>query len=135
AAIHDPLTGLPNRVLFMDRLNMALTRAARHGGRVAVSFLDLDRFKLVNDGLGHAAGDDLLQAVAVRLGAAVRSQDTVARFGGDEFTVLCEDLASEDEAIMVARRILEELQRPFALDGSPVFVTASVGVAVADGAA
>ncbi len=135
AAIHDPLTGLPNRVLFMDRLNMALTRAARHGGRVAVSFLDLDRFKLVNDGLGHAAGDDLLQAVAVRLGAAVRSQDTVARFGGDEFTVLCEDLASEDEAVMVARRILEELQRPFELDGSPVFVTASVGVAVADGAA
>ena len=135
AAIHDPLTGLPNRVLFMDRLSQALSRADRVGHKVAVAFLDLDRFKLVNDGLGHSAGDELLTAVAARLGDALRAEDTVARFGGDEFTILWEGLADEDEAVVVAHRVLEELQRPFELAGAPVFVTASVGVAVGGGAA
>ncbi|MHB8680851.1 MAG: putative bifunctional diguanylate cyclase/phosphodiesterase [Acidimicrobiales bacterium] len=132
AAIHDPLTGLPNRVLFMDRLSMALSRAERSGSRVAIAFLDLDRFKLVNDGLGHASGDVLLEAVAQRLRNALRTEDTVARFGGDEFTILWEDLRHEDEALVVARRILEELQQPIELDGAVVFVTASIGLAVAD---
>jgi diguanylate cyclase (GGDEF)-like protein/PAS domain S-box-containing protein len=130
AAIHDPLTGLPNRVLFMDRLEVALSRATRHGGNVAVAFLDLDRFKLVNDALGHAAGDDLLKAVAARLKELVRDEDTVARFGGDEFTVLWEDLRDKDEPLAIARRLLEELERPFHLADGPAFVSGSMGVAV-----
>ena len=135
AAIHDPLTGLPNRVLFMDRLTLALSRAERFGHMTAVAFLDLDRFKLVNDGLGHSVGDELLTAVAERLVGALRAEDTVARFGGDEFTILWEGLEDEQEAVLVARRVLEELRRPFELDGAPVFVTASIGVAIADGTA
>ncbi|MGH9302280.1 MAG: putative bifunctional diguanylate cyclase/phosphodiesterase, partial [Acidimicrobiales bacterium] len=135
AAIHDPLTGLPNRVLFLDRLNMALSRSERSGRRVAVAFLDLDRFKLVNDGLGHAAGDELLQAVAGRLRESLRGENTVARLGGDEFTILFEDIDEESQVLTVAERILAELQRPFELDGSPVFVTASIGVVSADGSA
>ncbi len=133
AAIHDPLTGLPNRVLFLDRLSMALSRAQRQRRKVAVAFLDLDHFKLVNDGLGHAIGDDLLQAVAERLSTTVRPEDTVARFGGDEFTILCEGLSNEDEAMAVAGRVLEALQRPFELEGSPVYVSGSIGVTVTDG--
>jgi diguanylate cyclase (GGDEF)-like protein/PAS domain S-box-containing protein len=135
AAIHDPLTGLPNRVLFLDRLTMALSRAQRQRRRVVVAFLDLDRFKLVNDGLGHAAGDELLQAVARRLVEAVRSEDTVARFGGDEFTILWEGLADDEEPDMAARRVLEVLKLPFELAGSPVYVSASIGVSVTDGTA
>ena len=135
AAIHDPLTGLPNRVLFLDRMTMALSRARRQHRRVAVAFLDLDRFKLVNDGLGHAAGDELLQAVARRLTEAVRNEDTVARFGGDEFTILWEGLADDEDPAMAGRRVMEELTLPFELDGSPVYVTASLGVAVTDGTA
>ena len=135
AAIHDPLTGLPNRTLFLDRLGMALSRALRQQQQVAVAFLDLDRFKLVNDGLGHGAGDDLLQAVARRIAGALREEDTVARFGGDEFTILWEGVADEAEAVVVARRVLDELQRPFELRGSPVYVSASIGVAITDGTA
>jgi len=129
AAIHDTLTGLPNRALFIDRLNMALRRAGRNGRQVAVAFLDLDRFKLVNDGLGHAAGDELLRAAATRLTNALRAEDTVARFGGDEFTILWELDHSED-ALAVTRRVMEELKCPFEVDGAPVFVTASAGVVV-----
>lgn len=129
AAIHDPLTGLPNRELFMDRLEMALRRAGRRGRHVAVAFVDLDRFKLVNDGLGHAAGDELLKAAASRLSNAVRMEDTVARFGGDEFTILWE-LNADQDGLSVTRRVLEELQRPFDVDGAPVFVTASAGLVV-----
>jgi diguanylate cyclase (GGDEF)-like protein/PAS domain S-box-containing protein len=135
AAIHDPLTGLPNRTLFLDRLGMALSRALRQHHRVAVAFLDLDRFKLVNDGLGHGAGDDLLKAVAQRIAGALREEDTVARFGGDEFTILWEGIADEAEAVTAAGRVLDELQRPFDLDGSAVYVSASIGVALTDGTA
>ncbi len=134
AAIHDPLTGLPNRVLFLDRLAMALSRSQRQHRQVVVAFLDLDRFKFVNDGLGHAAGDDLLRAVARRLADAVRSEDTVARFGGDEFTILWEGLADDEEPVLAARRVLEVLKLPFEVAGSNVYVTASIGVAVTDGA-
>jgi len=133
AAIHDPLTGLPNRVLFMDRLNVALRRAGRTGRHVAVAFLDLDRFKLVNDGLGHAVGDELLQAVAARLLEALRTVDTVARFGGDEFTILWDDVTDQEEVLAIVRRLLEDLQRPFALDHGPVYATASIGVAMSAG--
>ncbi|HLI74785.1 MAG TPA: EAL domain-containing protein [Acidimicrobiales bacterium] len=130
AAIHDPLTGLPNRVLFMDRLSMALRRAERGRRVVAVAFLDLDRFKLINDGLGHAVGDELLQSVAARLLETLRSVDTVARFGGDEFTILWDDVRDQDEVTTIVRRLLADLQRPFPLDHGPVFVTASIGVAL-----
>ncbi len=112
-ALHDTLTGLPNRALAQDRLEHALARL-RNGdddSMVAVLFVDLDRFKLVNDGLGHETGDELLVAVSRRLSAAVRHQDTIARFGGDEFVVLCEDLSDEDQAVELAERARARLRR------------------------
>ncbi|HEY7136045.1 MAG TPA: EAL domain-containing protein [Acidimicrobiia bacterium] len=130
AAIHDPLTGLPNRVLFMDRLEHALAVAARGQRRVAVVFLDLDRFKFVNDSLGHAVGDRLLVAVADRLRSALRPSDTVARFGGDEFVVLCDDVAGEEATLDIASRMAKAVARPVLLPEGEVFVTASLGVAV-----
>jgi diguanylate cyclase (GGDEF)-like protein/PAS domain S-box-containing protein len=130
AAIHDPLTALPNRVLFMDRLETALSRATRHHRHVAVIFLDLDRFKFVNDGMGHAAGDRLLESVAERLLGSIRPNDTVARFGGDEFVVLCDEVAGEDAAVQVAERLTDALSRPISLPEGDVFVTASAGVAL-----
>jgi diguanylate cyclase (GGDEF)-like protein/PAS domain S-box-containing protein len=132
AAIHDPLTALPNRVLFMDRLETALGRAARHRRCVAVIFLDLDRFKLVNDGMGHASGDRLLESVAQRLHAAVRPMDTVARFGGDEFVVLCDEIASEQVALEVAQRLVDSLTQSITLPEGEIFVTASAGVALSE---
>lgn len=133
AAIHDPLTGLPNRVLFMDRLEVALRHAKRQGRIVGVIFLDLDRFKLVNDSMGHATGDRLLEEVAARLRLAVRGSDTVARFGGDEFTVLCDDVADENDAVAVAERLMEAFGPPLSLEGDDVFVSASIGVALSSG--
>ncbi|HUR18061.1 MAG TPA: EAL domain-containing protein [Acidimicrobiales bacterium] len=130
-AFHDPLTGLANRVLFVDRAAQALSRAKRHPAAVAVLFVDLDRFKLVNDSLGHAAGDELLAAAAGRLKAVVRPTDTLARFGGDEFVVLCEGLAGEIEAVGVAARIEEAFSEPFQLTAGQARVTASVGIALA----
>jgi predicted signal transduction protein with EAL and GGDEF domain len=112
-ALHDALTGLPNRVLLADRLDQALAGAGRSRGGVAVVFIDLDRFKFVNDSRGHAAGDSLLVTVAERLRQAIRSQDTVARFGGDEFMVVCEDAAAGWEAGSVAERIADSFQAPF----------------------
>ncbi|MEA2149145.1 MAG: hypothetical protein QOD69_975, partial [Solirubrobacteraceae bacterium] len=133
-ALHDPLTGLPNRTLLADRLTHALRRATRRGS-VAVLFLDLDQFKLINDSRGHRAGDELLCAVATRLSAVMRPGDTVARFGGDEFCVVCEDVGEGLEATGIAARIIEELGRPYMLESGEHFATASVGIALADGPA
>jgi diguanylate cyclase (GGDEF)-like protein/PAS domain S-box-containing protein len=133
AATHDPLTGLPNRALFLDRLAMALGRASRGEGAVGVLLFDLDRFKVVNDSLGHAAGDQLLMQVAERLGQVVRPGDTVGRLGGDEFVMVCDELNGEIDAIGIADRMAEALMAPFALDEAEVTVAASVGIAVASG--
>ncbi|MCW2984077.1 MAG: hypothetical protein JWR63_1647 [Conexibacter sp.] len=133
-AAHDPLTGLPNRGAFVEHVEDALERRAAGSaslGRVAVLFVDVDDFKLVNDSLGHGAGDRLLGAVAQRLTAALRPQDVVARFGGDEFTILLADVAGEGEALAVAGRLADALRPPIVLDGESRFVTASVGLAVA----
>ncbi|HKO29191.1 MAG TPA: EAL domain-containing protein [Solirubrobacteraceae bacterium] len=132
-AVHDPLTGLPNRVLFVDRLEHALARLGRAESLCAILFLDLDHFKLVNDSLGHHVGDELLTAAAPRLKQALRSSDTVARFGGDEFGILLEDIASERDAIETAERIAAIFARPFVLSGSEHFVTTSIGIALARG--
>jgi diguanylate cyclase (GGDEF)-like protein len=126
-AYHDSLTGLPNRQLFLNQMGMALHRARRTNGKVAVLFLDLDRFKIVNDSLGHAAGDLLLQTVAERIRSAVRGEDSVTRLGGDEFAVLCTDIASPDDAVFVAERIIAAVKRPMHLEGQEVFVTTSLG--------
>ena len=132
-ALHDSLTGLPNRVLFLDRLEHALARLRRRGTRAAILFLDFDRFKLVNDSLGHQVGDELLAAAAPRLRQAVRASDTVARFGGDEFGILLEDVSGEHEAVETAERIASVFTRPFVLAGSEHFVTTSIGIALAQG--
>jgi diguanylate cyclase (GGDEF)-like protein/PAS domain S-box-containing protein len=129
-AFSDTLTGLPNRALMQDRLTHALARAERQLRRVAVLFLDLDRFKVVNDSLGHASGDALLVEVANRLSACLRTGDTAARLGGDEFTVLLEDLVDESQALEVAERIADALRLPVLLDGREVFVSASIGIAL-----
>lgn len=132
-SMHDPLTGLPNRALLMDRIDNALGRSHRTHDDVALLFLDLDGFKVVNDSHGHAAGDALLIGLAERLSHAVRPGDTVARFGGDEFVVLCEDLPrgeAKDGAIEIARRVLAVLQEPFVVGGAEFFLRASIGIAV-----
>jgi diguanylate cyclase (GGDEF)-like protein/PAS domain S-box-containing protein len=130
-ALHDTLTGLPNRTLFVDRVNQILQRAIRDPQTgCAVLFLDIDRFKLVNDSLSHAVGDNLLIALAGRVSAALRPGDTVARLGGDEFTVLLEDVVEAPDAIVVADRILHSLDEAFEIDGNELFVTASIGIAI-----
>ncbi len=131
-ALHDTLTGLPNRALAHDRLEHALERLSQSdgGAMVAVLFVDLDRFKLVNDGLGHETGDELLVAVSRRLAATVRRQDTIARIGGDEFVVLCEDLYDEDQAVELADRAAHAFTEPFTLSRAEVTVSASIGIAV-----
>ncbi len=129
--VHDPLTGLPNRALFLDRLKNALHRGRRKLDRLnAVLFLDLDRFKVVNDSLGHPAGDQLLKNVASVLRASLRPGDTVARIGGDEFLILLEDIESADEAAAIAERIQAELRQPFQVDDEELFTTASIGIAL-----
>ena len=130
-ALHDALTGLPNRALFHDRLEQALRRARRTGRGVAVLFVDLDRFKLINDSFGHAAGDRLLIDVAARLRDMLRPADTIARFGGDELTILCEDLDGEAGALAVAHRIAAAFEEPFVVDDGEAFLQASVGIALA----
>jgi diguanylate cyclase (GGDEF)-like protein/PAS domain S-box-containing protein len=133
-AVHDALTGLPNRVLVAERLEQALARSAQTGSEVAVLFVDIDRFKLINDSRGHAAGDELLVTVAERLRQVVRNNDVVARFGGDEFVVVCEDQTAAFQASLIAARITDVLREPVLVDGQEVFLSASVGIAVADGA-
>jgi diguanylate cyclase len=134
-ASHDPLTGLPNRVLFLDRLDHALARARRSRGKLAVLFLDLDDFKLVNDTRGHEAGDLLLIALTPRLAAALRPGDTVARFGGDEFVVLCEELEDDDGALAIAKRIADACARPVTIGDDEHVVTVSAGVVIVDAGA
>jgi diguanylate cyclase (GGDEF)-like protein len=129
-ALKDPLTALPNRRLFHDRVGHALVRTQRVPGSVAVLFVDLDGFKDVNDSLGHAAGDQLLIAVAERLRASLRPGDTPARLGGDEFAILVEDLKSEGDALQVADRLLESLTVPFVVRNKEIVIGASVGVAL-----
>jgi diguanylate cyclase (GGDEF)-like protein/PAS domain S-box-containing protein len=129
--LHDPLTGLPNRLSFVDVLGAALSRSAVSGSPVGVLFLDLDNFKLINDSLGHHAGDELLRAVAPRLRSHLRPGDIVARFGGDEFGILVDRLADEAEAMAIAKRIAGAFAEPYPMDGVDHFVTGSVGIAVA----
>jgi diguanylate cyclase (GGDEF)-like protein len=131
-AMHDPLTGLPNRALALDRLEGALARRRRDGRAVAVLLADLDQFKLVNDSMGHQAGDDLLVALAPRLHDAVRPSDTVARLGGDEFLVVCEQLDGPHEAIRVAERVAQAINQPSVLAAGEHFVSASIGITVAE---
>ena len=129
-AHYDVLTGLPNRVLIMDRLRQALIQAKRGGGLVGILFLDLDRFKLINDTLGHKAGDLLLKGVAKRLQQAVREQDTVGRLGGDEFTIILPELHSAASAGNVAAKIIDSLAAPVPVEGHDLFVTTSIGIAI-----
>jgi diguanylate cyclase (GGDEF)-like protein len=129
--LHDPLTDLPNRTLFLDRLELALARLRRHQTSIAVLFIDLDNFKVVNDSLGHGAGDKLLVELGNRLRHAIRPSDTIARFGGDEFVVLCEDIGEARDAVIVGQRIVDATSQPFMLSGREMFVTTSVGVALA----
>ena len=132
-ALHDPLTGLPNRSLLLDRLNHWAARAGRDRSTAAVLFVDLDNFKVINDALGHDQGDRLLCAVADRLRQELRPSDTIARVGGDEFVVFCEDVASEHEALAMVDRLVRALDEPFELAGQPQHATASVGIALGDG--
>jgi diguanylate cyclase (GGDEF)-like protein/PAS domain S-box-containing protein len=131
-ALHDPLTDLPNRRLFMDRLGQALRRTMRQHNQVAVLFMDLDGFKVVNDSLGHDVGDLLLTVVAQRLRRCLRPEDTLARFGGDEFVVLIEALDDPAQAVQVAERITEELRRPFLIEARDLYVIASIGISLGD---
>jgi diguanylate cyclase (GGDEF)-like protein len=129
-ALHDPLTGLPNRALFIDRLTVALDRSRRTGAPVAVVFLDVDTFKQINDSMGHAAGDLLLTVLAGRFHDMLRPMDTVARFGGDEFTFLFEELESEREAVLIADRISRSASQPLAFDDGEMTVAVSIGIAI-----
>jgi diguanylate cyclase (GGDEF)-like protein/PAS domain S-box-containing protein len=133
-ATHDALTGLPNRALLLDHLGLALARSDRGPNLVALLFLDLDRFKSVNDTLGHEAGDDLLIAVAQRISEVLRPADTVARLGGDEFVILCEEVVDEHHAVSIAQRVLSLVEtQPFVLQGTSLALTASIGIALSPG--
>lgn len=129
-ALHDYLTDLPNRRLFKDRLELSITHSKRHGGFVAVMFIDLDRFKLVNDTFGHAEGDELLKTLARRLANCVRAGDTLSRQGGDEFTILLPDLVQAEDAVIIVGKIMEELQSPFNVAGQEFRATASIGISI-----
>ncbi len=129
-AHHDPLTGLPNRVLLNDRLQQTVARAARDHALAGVMLVDLDRFKLINDGLGHGIGDRLLREVAVRLQKCVRQGDTISRQGGDEFAVLLPDLENDEGAVRIAQRMLELATEPYQLDGHELSVTCSIGISM-----
>jgi diguanylate cyclase (GGDEF)-like protein/PAS domain S-box-containing protein len=127
-ATHDGLTGLPNRALYLDRLSQVLAHAARDDHIVAIMFLDLDRFKIINDTLGHDIGDQLLQVVADQLSGSLREEDTLARLGGDEFTLILPHLHSAEGATVVAQNILDLLEQPFVIDGQELFISGSIGI-------
>ena len=129
-AFHDPLTDLPNRILFYDRLTMSLADAQRYGKMVAVMFLDLDRFKNVNDMMGHAIGDQLLKNVAHKLKSCVRRNDTVARIGGDEFTMLLPQINHAEDAARVAQKIIDTLKKPWIVNNQEIHITSSIGIAL-----
>ena len=129
-AFHDSLTGLANRILFYDRMHMAFSLAKRNQKMVALIILDLDHFKEINDTHGHMAGDDLLKAVSERLYKMVRASDTIARYGGDEFTLIMPHLSSEKDAEVIVRKIIIAFNKPFRLDIGEITVTASIGVAM-----
>ena len=129
-AHYDSLTQLPNRVLFLDRLTQALASARRNNRLVALMFLDLDRFKNVNDSLGHDSGDQLLLEVATRLSACIRNEDTVSRLGGDEFTIILSDISNAGDATLIAQKLLDALTEPFILKGHEIFVSASIGITI-----
>ena len=129
-AYHDVLTGLPNRALFRDRVGLAVIQAKRSGMKVAAMFIDLDRFKLANDTFGHQKGDELLKEVARRLNQSLRETDTLARIGGDEFTVLLPNLRSREDAAHVAGKLVADMAHPFQLSGTDVFLTASIGISI-----
>jgi diguanylate cyclase (GGDEF)-like protein/PAS domain S-box-containing protein len=135
-AFHDSLTGLPNRLLFSDRLRVAMVHANRYREKLAVLFLDIDRFKVINDSLGHSIGDELLRRVAERVGGCIRQEDTIARLGGDEFTVLLPGIVKEEDAATIANKILEAVRLPFFIEHRELFITTSIGVTLypADGA-
>jgi diguanylate cyclase (GGDEF)-like protein len=132
-AMHDELTGLPNRALFLDRLIRGLAWSRRHNSMFSVMFIDLDRFKLVSDSLGHDVSDQVLREVAGRIDATLRGTDTAARFDADQFCVLCEDVLNEQQAVQLAERIIRNIERPVELENDTTFVTASVGIVVAIG--
>lgn len=129
-AYHDLLTGLPNRALFHDRLTNAISNARREDDKLAVLFLDLDRFKVVNDTLGHSVGDELLKQVANRLKSCLREGDTVARLGGDEFIVLLPHVVADNVAHIVGRKLVETIKEPFVVEGNEIFVTGSIGISM-----
>ena len=133
ASLHDPLTGLANRALILDHLDLALARADRQWSLAAAIFLDLDGFKPINDTLGHSAGDEILVRIAERLRSVVRPSDTLGRWGGDEFVVVCEDLKRASEAAAIVARLATAFDEPFAIHGMEIHVTASIGVAVSGG--
>lgn len=131
-AFHDKLTGLPNRALFLDRLERAISRGNRRGLQFAVLFIDLDRFKPINDSLGHLVGDKLLQEIARRLQHRLRVEDTITRLGGDEFTVLLEELPHLDNAILIAKKIQEVISKPCIIVGNEIIISASIGIVLCD---
>jgi diguanylate cyclase (GGDEF)-like protein/PAS domain S-box-containing protein len=134
-ALHDPLTNLANRALFMDKLAQALARSERHESQVAVLFMDLDHFKVINDSLGHEVGDVVLSRIADRLRTVLRPEDTASRFGGDEFVILLQDIRSEHQAVAIADRMARSVAEPIALEAAEVTVTTSVGIAIGQGTA
>ncbi len=129
-AYHDALTALPNRLLFKDRLTVAIAQAQRNAQRLAVLFLDLDRFKFINDSLGHNVGDHLLQAVAKRVQASIRDSDTIARLGGDEFTLLLPNLLKSDDAAPIAEKVLEAIRQPFRMEEHEFYISTSIGISL-----
>jgi diguanylate cyclase (GGDEF)-like protein len=129
-AYHDALTGLPNRMLFMDRIDQAISRAQREDGQFALLFIDIDHFKVINDSMGHDAGDQLLNLISARLREVLRKSDTVARLGGDEFTVIIEYLQHPDDVIQITKNILSALDLPAEVNGKEVYVGGSIGIAM-----